>query len=96
LQDVYQDKGLLKYATTMTGNVEDAKELISKCVCACIENKEKINAIEQRGKLKNYFVVMIKFQYLKSKRDGRIFDELPQEILDEQNDFTFEERKERV
>ena len=96
IEDVYSDEGLKRYAATLCGNVTDAEELISRCVIACLENIDKVNEIQQRGKFKNYFVVMLKFQFFKQKRDERIFDELPQELFDEQNDFTFEERKDRV
>ena len=96
IEDVYSDEGLKRYATTLCGNVTDAEELISRCVIACLENKTKVNEIQQRGKLKNYFVVMLKFQFFKQKRDERIFDELPNELLDNESDFSFEERKDRV
>lgn len=81
IEDVYSDEGLKRYATTLCGNVTDAEELISRCVIACLENRDKVNEIQQRGKFKNYFVVMLKFQFLKSIRDKKQMYMLDDEIL---------------
>jgi len=96
LEDVYSDDGLLRYAEKVTGDRNDAEELISKCVVECLSKKDKIEKIIQMGKLRQYFFVMMKFTYFKEQRNAKTFQELPDDLFDEENDFTFEERKDRV
>lgn len=69
IADVYTDPGLFAYALTLTGNPEEAKELISICALNCLEKKDKIQEIQKRGKLLQYFTVMIKNQHFKRNRD---------------------------
>ncbi len=79
--DVYSDSGVKLYALKLTGNAPDADELISRCVEICCERLSKIQKIQSDGKFRNYFFVMMKFQFLKSIRDKKEFQEIEEHQL---------------
>jgi len=74
IADAYSDEGLMRYALKLTGNKFDADELISKCVEQCLIRRDKIRKVQADGKFRNYFIVMLKFQFLKSQRNKRQFE----------------------
>lgn len=49
----------------LTGSHHDAEDLISHCIEICLLEKEKIKGVQERGKLRQYFIVMVRYQYYK-------------------------------
>ena len=85
IEDLYFDKGFKAYATRLTKNATDAQELISNCIEACLLKKEKIDEISSRGKLPQYFRVMIRQQFYTSLTKKKTFVELEENTLIDEN-----------
>lgn len=97
--DVYSNEGVKLYALKLTGNVPDADELISRCVEICCERLDKIQKVQNDGKFRNYFFVMMKFQFLKQVRDRREFKEINESVYSfdpRTEEVDFEERSRKV
>ena len=63
------------------GSHHDAEDLISHCIEICLLEKDKIKGVQERGKLRQYFTVMIRYQFLKRLKLKKEHVEVQPEML---------------
>ena len=92
--DIYNDEGIKRYAKKLTDDdPTEAEDLFSHCIEICLKDKKKLKAIEGRGKLKQYFVVMLKYQHFKRAKKKREYLQVEEDMLMSE---PFKEEEDRI